>query len=86
MRCPLQQRMGPFQAGLFLQHAAGLLLESNVFTTHPPENRRAEGWSPAPSVETQQKLLGWAMNVELLPLSKILRKGTIPRNLAHSHN
>ena len=46
----------PFQAGLFFT-------ESNVFTTPPPENRRAEGWSHAPSVATQQKLLGWALNL-----------------------
>ena len=51
---PPQQRLGPFQAGLFFT-------ESNVFTTPPPENRRAEGWSTAPSVATQQKLLGWAL-------------------------
>ena len=79
MRCPPQQRMGPFQAGLFLQHAAGLFLESNVFTTPPPENRRAEGWSPAPSVETQQKLLGWALNLEALELFTRKKTSIEPR-------
>ena len=47
---------GPFQAGLFFT-------ESNVFTTPPPENRRAEGWSTAPSVATQEKMPGWALKL-----------------------
>ena len=53
MRCPPKQRMGPFQVSF--------LLNQMFFPPQPPENRRAEGWSPAPSEATQEKLPGWAL-------------------------
>jgi len=66
MGCSPNNPWVPFNAGLFFT-------ESNVFTTPPPENRRAEGWSPAPTVETQQKLLGWALSFFITVTPAIFR-------------